>query len=177
MKLGPRGVKTLKVVHLGATVLWMGGVLSWLPLVFSFASATSYSAQHVTYEHFRLIAFNVIGWGGMTSFLSGLAISFLSSWGLLKYRWTMAKLVLTLCGVAFGMFFVEVRMVRGLEMMEALGERAFNSPALLANHRELTVGVLIEVVMFLAIVSIAVFKPWIRRGARTPEIAVGAQRV
>jgi hypothetical protein len=67
------------------------------------------------YRNLRAIAWNVIGWGGIGSVVSGLAVGELTTWGIFRQGWAVPKLVLTVLGVLFGMFYLEEHMLIGLK--------------------------------------------------------------
>lgn len=153
MKIGSNGAKVLKTVHLVFVVMWMGGVISWLPLVYGLSEVKPGTPD--MYLHLRAIAWNVIGWGGIGTFVTGVALSLLTHWGLFKQLWTAAKLVLTLCCIPYGMFVVEATMLRGLDLTtSAAGE------ALVAgNIQTLKLAMAGVLTGFTTILALAVFKP------------------
>lgn len=75
---------------------------------------------------------------------------------LFKRRWILAKLLMTIGGVLFGMLFLEQHMLDALALLE-------NSPSaheeFAAHRRAIRIGLLGQLALFLAIVSVAVFKP------------------
>ncbi len=153
-RLTVHAARPLKLVHLTFVALWFGGLAAWLPLVFRIRPGTPDALA--TYLNLRAIAFNVVGWGGIGSFFSGLAIGGLTTWGLFKRRWTVAKLGLTAAGILNGMFYCERHMLAGLAMLErdpSAGE------AFRANHAALELGLVAQMALFFSIVAVAIFKP------------------
>lgn len=157
-RLSVLAARPLKLVHLTFVVMWVGGVVAWLPLVFGVGLGRTPDAL-TTYLNLRAIAFNVVGWGGIGSFFSGLAIGGFTTWGLFKRRWTVAKLVLTVVGILNGMFFCERHMLAGLEMLQQVqGDPAATEP-FRANHHLLEIGLVCQVGLFLLITAVAIYKP------------------
>lgn len=154
-RLSVQGARPLKILHLACISLWIGGLAAWLPLVFG-AGLQSADAAHTTYLHLRAIAWNVVGWGGIGSFLSGLALAGLTTWNLFTRRWIVAKLLTTVSAVLIGMFFIERHMLAGLAMLENRSQLTANFTD---NHRLVQIGVVGQLSFFVAIIAIAVLKP------------------
>ncbi len=154
-RLSVRAARPLKVAHLAFIILWVGGLAAWVPLVQA-GQWGGVDGTRGAYLHMRAIAWNIIGWGGVGSFLTGLAIGGFSTWGLFKRKWVVAKLVLTMGGIAFGIFFVERHMLDGLAMLEV---PAFEAARFLANHRALQLGIACQLILLLTILGVAVLKP------------------
>ena len=160
MKLGARGTQALKTLHLVAVVMWMGGLITWVPLIHGLSGVQAGGAE--MYLHLRAIALNVIGWGGIFSFVSGVALGSLSHWGLFRQLWTAAKLVLTLSCIPFGMFFIEATMLDGLRT-------ASGGAPVESNLGTLKWSVALQLGAFAAMIVLAVFKP--RRFGRGRSVA------
>lgn len=166
MKLGRRGTRALTTVHLVFTALWVGGVAALLPVAMT-VDPVDPAAARSTYLNLRTIAWNVVGWGGIGSFTTGVALGGLTSWGLFKRRWTIAKLGLTVGGVAFGMFFNERHMLAGLAVLESGAMTGTRGAAeFAAHHAAFERGLLLQLGAFALILAIAVFKPSLRLRAR-----------
>ncbi|HEY8432650.1 MAG TPA: hypothetical protein VIL20_29970 [Sandaracinaceae bacterium] len=157
-RLSPRAARPLKIAHLASVALWMGGLAAWLPLVL----ATE--ATHVSWLHLRAIAWNVIGWGGIGSFATGLALGGLTTWGLVRRPWTVLKLVMIGAGILFGMFFIEQHLLDGIAAIEA----GAADGAIAAHRSAMRAGVVAQLALFLSIVAVAVLKPGEGRSERPP---------
>jgi len=73
-KLKGRGARLLKTAHIVCIAIWFGGVMSWSIL-------TDYQSTRAAYLNMRSIAWNVIGWGGIGSLLTGLMNALLTNMG------------------------------------------------------------------------------------------------
>lgn len=158
-RLSRSAARPLKVAHLASVALWMGGLAAWVPLVFA---TEPVDATHVTWLHLRAIAWNVIGWGGIGSFATGLALGGFTTWGLFRRPWTALKLVMTAAGILFGMFFIEQHLLDGIAAIE--GGAAHD--AIAAHRSAMRAGVIGQLALFLGIVAVAVLKPGDARGER-----------
>lgn len=120
-----------------------------------------YDSVHITYLHLRSIAWNVIGWGGILSFLTGLLNGLLTKWGLFRYTWIKVKLASTIGMILLGMFYTEQKMLVNLQMLEN-DQNAMRSAGFLANHVALQWVVPIQLLLFFLIVLISLLKPWMK---------------
>lgn len=155
-------INALRVLHFTALALWLGGVLSCLPLLFQ-ADVTKPELFYHAYTQMRAIAWNVIGWGGIFGLVSGLLLVWVAKWNLQKNRWVQAKLVLTLVFILFGMFYNEHRILTVIARLEETGIIAMQDTELLSMHQELRTGMLISAFGFILLIVIAVFKPGMQK--------------
>lgn len=165
-KLKGRGARLLKTIHIVCIAIWFGGVMSWFPLVYG-ADLTDYESTRTAYLHMRSIAWNVIGWGGIGSLLSGLMNALLTNWGLFKHKWVTFKFFAVICLILYGMFFLEDRMMLNIGLFEEIGQAALVNEDFLRNHMYIRRGLLIEALAFVIIISVSVFKPWSHWKKRT----------
>ena len=158
-KLKGRGARFLKPIHIVCIAIWFGGVMSWFPLVYG-ADLSDYDSTRAAYLNMRSIAWNVIGWGGIGSLLTGLMNALLTNWGLFKHKWVTFKFFAVICLILYGMFFLEARMLLNIDLLEDMGRVALADNDFLRNHLYIRRGLLIEVLAFVTIISVSVFKPF-----------------
>lgn len=170
-KLGPQSAKVVLVLHFCCLALWLGGVLSCLPLLFQ-ADINQYDSVYTTYIHMREIAWNVIGWGGIGSFITGVVLAVFTKWGLFRHKWVMTKFFLVIVLILFGMFFNEHRILANIELLESNGTGALLSQAFLSNHVTLKAGMIGVAAGFVSLITIAVYKPWMKKRHATHSSAV-----
>lgn len=160
--LGNKSAKAVLVLHFCSLALWLGGVLSCLPLLFQ-TDTDNYDSMLSTYIHMRQIAWNVIGWGGIGSLFTGLALALFTQWGLFRQKWVMAKFFITIGLILFGMFFNEHRILRNIEILENYKTEALLNEVFLTNHATLKMGMVGTPAGFILLIIIAVYKPWMSR--------------
>lgn len=161
-KLGVKSTKAVLILHFCSLALWLGGVLSCLPLLFQ-TDINNYDSVHTTYVHMREIAWNVIGWGGIGSFLTGLGLAIFTNWGLFRHKWVMTKFFLTIGLILFGMCFNEQRILMNIKLLENNGTEALLNQAFLSNHATLKMGMVGASAGFVLLIIIAVYKPWMKK--------------
>lgn len=146
------------MVHLIFLSIWFGGVIALFPLIYG-VDLTDHHKTYSTYLNMRVMAWNVIGWGGIGSVLTGILNGLVTSWGLFRYKWVTIKLFAVMGLVLFGMFFMESNMLKNLDLLETRSN-ALADPEFIRNHRQFKLGLIIEALVFSLLVSISIFKPW-----------------
>jgi uncharacterized membrane protein len=161
-KLSGKGAKFLKTIHIVCIAIWFGGVMNWFPLVYG-ADLSHFESTRAAYLNMRSIAWNVIGWGGIGSLLTGLLNALLTNWGLFKHKWITFKFFTVICLILYGMFFLESRMLLNIDLLEEMGRTALVNEDFLRNHTYIRRGLVFEGLAFIAIIMISVFKPRLSR--------------
>lgn len=158
IKLNTTAAKMLKSIHIFCVTLWVGGLLAWVPLVYSMPLNDA-TATYITYLNLRAIAWDVIGWGGIGVFVSGILNGLLTKWGLFKHKWIIIKFVLTIAMILFGMFYTEHHMLANLELLQRLKVDALRDTVFLQTHKEIKLVVPLQLLVFFIIIMISVLKP------------------
>lgn len=161
IKLPPRQLRWLKVLHLICVSCWLGGAVSLLLLYFLKSDiddgqvllGINQSIHHVD------MAVVVIP-GAIGCLITGLAYSTLSNWGFFKQRWLLVKWIITVSAILFGTFFLGPWETTMMNISAELGLAALTDKEYLYNQRmNLWFGTL-QCVVLLFTVWISVFKPW-----------------
>lgn len=152
-----RWLQIIKVLHFCSLALWMGGVAAWLPIL-SMVDLSDVEGARRSYLTLRTIAWNVIGWGGIGSVITGVALAALSEWGFTRHRWVIIKLIAAPALVLFGMFFVEEQMLTNLANLEAGAEGSL----LTETQSKIWLGLITLLCGFTGIIAVSVIKPWSR---------------
>lgn len=161
-KLGPKGSRALKIIHICCIAIWFGGVMSWFPLVFQ-ADLSDFEQTKTTYYNLRSIAWNVIGWGGISSFITGFLLGTFTRWRLFKHGWVTAKFFTVIGLILFGMFFLEDLMLTNLDLLINSQASVLNDPDFQHNHSLIKVGLLFEAFVFISVIAVSILKPRFRK--------------
>lgn len=91
----PRIRKFALTVHITTSVAWIGAVIAYLALVI-----TTMKSQDTQMVRSAFLAMEPITWFALvplsfTSLLTGLVMALGTPWGLFRYYWVLAKLILT----------------------------------------------------------------------------------
>jgi hypothetical protein len=148
----PRFQKLAFLAHITFSVGWFGAVVPYLAL--AIAALTSREEQMV---RAACLSMEFIGWFVIVPFslaalLSGLVQSLGTRWGLFRYWWIVAKLVLTV--VAVLVLFQHMRDVSRVSLMAKEGVLSS------ANLRPELIHSAGGLLVLLAVMTLSVFKPW-----------------
>ncbi len=88
----------------------------------------------------------------------------LPSGSFFKHKWITVKFITVVCLILYGMFFLETRMLLNIDLLELNGASALESEAFQRNHKYIRYGLILEIAVFVFIISVSVFKPWKKSG-------------
>ena len=95
MTMAPRLRKFALSVHLTASVGWIGAVVAYLALVFVARATQDVETLRGAWVAMESIGRYVLVPLSISSFLTGLMMSFGTKWGLFRHYWVLISLVLT----------------------------------------------------------------------------------
>ncbi|MGH8932807.1 MAG: hypothetical protein ACRDZO_19845 [Egibacteraceae bacterium] len=173
-----RAKRTLDFFHYVTSVGWLG--VGFCQLTLNVIALTSgeppltHAAHAITHIFDRALLIAL----GTGSLVSGALLGMKTKWGLVRYWWVLAKLVLTVVALVFG----------GVWMGGWIGEAVTRSsmpaglsdPAYLALRDQLMAGSISTVLTLVLMTFLSVFKPWGRTWLRRdnpPTAAAGVRRV
>ncbi|MEH7418418.1 DUF2269 family protein [Neobacillus drentensis] len=158
-KIGPNGMKWLKMIHVFLVVLFFGGILSSLALNFHI-DLTKYDESYLGYKNLIVISDNIIRWGAIGTLLIGFTYGFFTNWGFFKHKWVGVKFVLYMIQTFIGIFVVDKLMVANMELLETQKEMALTNPLFIRNHEIRQDAVYFQVIVTIFIFIISFLKPW-----------------
>lgn len=158
-KIGPYGMKWLKILHVFLVVLFFGGILSSLAINLSI-DLTKYDESYLGYKNLIIISDQIVRWGAIGTLLVGFTYGFFTNWGFFKHRWVGVKFVLYIIQTMVGIFVVDKLMVANMELLEAQKEMALKNPAFIHNHEIRQYAVYFQVAVTSFIFILSFLKPW-----------------
>lgn len=123
-KLGPAGMKWLKIIHILLAAMFFGGIMSSLALHFA-VNMAAYEETLSFYQHAVIISDHTIRIGAVGTLLIGFIYGILTKWGFFKHRWITVKWVLFIIQTFIGIFIVDQLMTSNMDMLEAEKKRRF----------------------------------------------------
>jgi len=158
-KIGPKGMKWLKIIHVFLVVLFFGGILSSLALNLHIDFAR-YDESYLGYKYIIVISDNIIRWGAAGTLLVGFIYGFFTNWGFFKHRWVGVKFVLFIIQTIVGIFVVDKLMLANMELLEIQKEWALSNPIFIENHLMRQYAIYFQVLVTIFIFIISYIKPW-----------------
>ncbi|WP_459502356.1 DUF2269 family protein [Bacillus sp. C1] len=167
-KIGPNGMKWLKMIHVFLVVLFFGGILSSLVLNLHI-DMTKYEESYLSYKTLIAISDNIVRWGAIGTLLIGFTYGFFTNWGFFKHRWVGVKFVLYIIQTIVGIFIIDKLMVTNMELLETQKEFALSNPVFIQNHEIRQYAVYFQVAVTIFIFIISYLKPWRKKKLRLKQ--------
>ncbi len=166
MRLNRRNRRALLVVHVAASVSWLGLALALLALGIAGATAGDAQGRAAAYRAMRIVADSLVLPVSALSLLSGLVLALGTHWGLARHHWVRVKFWVSLAAAAASVF--ALRTVIGQAV------HAVDTGTPVAGHaRDLVVAPIVSTCTYAFLTAISVLKPWgpTRRGRMHPAAA------
>jgi hypothetical protein len=103
-QLRPRPRKALVAVHAVSAACWIGVALTFVAMSVVAMSANDIRTTQIVYEIMATFDITLLPWTNFATFLTGIALSMTTKWGLIRYYWVTAKIVIAvgILVMAFG---------------------------------------------------------------------------
>lgn len=158
-KIGPNGMKWLKMIHVFLVVLFFGGILSSVTLSL-LLDLTTYDETYLGYKNIVMISDHVVKWGAIGTLLVGVVYGFFTNWGFFKHRWVGVKFVLYIIQTIVGIFIVDQLMMANMELLETQKQLALSNPTFIRNHEIRQYAVYFQVAVTIFVFIISFLRPW-----------------
>jgi hypothetical protein len=177
LRLGPR--KFALTAHVISSIGWAGGVASFLALAIAGLTSSNVALIRGSYVAMDLIYWSVIIPLGLGSLATGLVSSLGTEWGLFRYYWVVAKLLLTVPATMLMLMHLQpVGRMADLAMEETL-----SSGDLMGPRMQLLAYAAAALAVLLATTALSTYKPRGRtqygagkRSLELPTTAIGDRR-
>lgn len=147
-----RGRQVALFAHVAVSLGWMGAGSANVVLAFTAIGTSDVGLRHACYLLIeRIDAFVVIP-AAFAALVSGVLSGLVTPWGLLRYWWVLAKLVLTVGVVGFSTL--------GVGVWVELSIRATDAGEVSPYAVRLAGGAVANIVAFLIMTWLSVAKPW-----------------
>lgn len=164
-KLNPQGVKVLKMFHLFFAVLWIGGGIALLAVLF-LVYPESGDELYMKSRVIQVIDDFLIIPGAIASLLIGVVYGVWTNWGFFKHRWITAKWILTVCQILFGTFFLGPWVNNNVDIAFELRDAALDHSTFLHNVQMSKIcGTIQVVILVVGFIIVSVAKPWKKKKA------------
>jgi uncharacterized membrane protein len=161
LKIGAKGQKWLKGLHLICVACWIGGAVSLLVL-YPFKNGVEEAGVlygiNQSIHHVDMVV--VVIPGAIGCLLTGLIYSIFTRWGFFTHGWVTIKWVVTLGGIIFGTFWLGPWETRMMELSGQLGLSALRNAEYLDNERLNAIWGTVQCLTLMVTVFISILKPW-----------------
>ncbi len=152
-------MKMMKLLHLVASFLWVGGALSMMLILTWFHPENPYE-MYMFAHALKAIDDYLIITGAYGFLVSGVLYGVLTHWGFFKHKWVTAKWLLTIGMILSGTFLMGPCVNGNALPMEEISRYATDSEWFWANVEQTTTWGWVQLVLMAITVIISVYKPW-----------------
>jgi hypothetical protein len=157
-RLAPTTRKWLLLLHIVASVGWLGINVGNLTLAVTGLTTDDPAVQHAALSAIYLIGGPLLIPVSLLAYASGIVLGYYSKWGVFRYRWVLVKFVLTTIAVVL----VPLSLLPGLRELSAL--TAATPPGQLVALGDLGMSILsagiVSTTMYVTCSVLSVLKPW-----------------
>lgn len=166
----PAARKLILTIHIGASVAWIGAVLSYLALDIVTARGGDVTTLKTAYVAMAIVARWIIIPLAFAAWTTGVLIAVTTSWGLFRHYWVVISLILTT--IALVVLLVEMRTIDALASVAADATTTEEELRALPSTLPHSIGGLLVLTVVLAL---NIYKPrgltrygWRKQGERRP---------
>lgn len=167
-KLSATRLKILKISHLLFAIMWIGGVMALVSLQLGAIPATKEMMYMAAVTHLIVDEFFLIP-GGIGIVVTTIIYGMFTDWGFFKQRWLAVKWVLTILLVIIGAGYMGVTIKENVVYAQTLLSENGSTDVYWANVYNVAVAGIIQLIGFVFIVAISVFKPWKRNSKQSKK--------
>ncbi len=164
-----RGKALLKTIHVLSACTWLGSIASVVLLQCLRGWSNDLHEVSALNLHFSIMDFALIIPGTVGSLVTGFFICKTTSWGFFRYRWVIAKWVLTLYGIVTGSALLGPWQLQMVALSGGAAETQGLTPDYDLIRLAFTLVGLVQVLVLVLTVAISIRKPWGRRRVTATE--------
>ena len=157
----------LLTIHIMFSGIMLGNMAIFLILNITAAATSEPDVFRACYRVMHILADSSVRASTIGAVVSGVLLSVLAHWGLVRYYWIIAKELLTLYVIAVNFVGMHVWSLKAVRLSATAGLDALQNPEFTANRLALFVGVAFQIVSLVAMFLLSVYKPWGKRAPRS----------
>ncbi|SMB83460.1 conserved hypothetical protein [Desulfonispora thiosulfatigenes DSM 11270] len=159
-KLGVKGTKTLKGIHLFFVCAWLGAGISLFMLGLFKGSITNGDELYAMNLATKIIDDYLIIPAAMGTLLTGIIYSIFTRWGFFKFKWITFKYIITVAQILFGSFFLGPWLNEAIKIVDLERSAALQNLTYLHNSQmNLYLGA-VQMSLLVVVIFISIYKPW-----------------
>lgn len=156
--------KLLLAVHLLFSGILLGCTAVFVILDLTALFARDQMTLEACYRIMHLLSRTSLRASTIGSVVSGILLSVFTSWGLLKFRWIVAKEALSLPVLALGLYGIYEWSLRGLRIVTANSSETWKDAGFQSDGLMLGTGIALQLLSVVLLYLLSVYKPGGRTG-------------
>ncbi|MFL6054718.1 MAG: hypothetical protein ACJ72W_17620 [Actinoallomurus sp.] len=162
-RMPPRVRKVVTVVHVISSVGWLGLTLCLLTLGTTALVSDDPVLVRSIYRAMKVLGDVLIIPVTLTALLTGLLLALGTRWGLFRHYWVITKFGLTLLAAAASIFELRARFHEAASLVAQHPTGPVSAMHMGALRATLVVAPTVALCVYVANVTLSIFKPWGRR--------------
>ncbi len=146
--------------HLLFSAIMFGGAIAFLILSITAANTSDEGVLKACYASMHVLAKTSVRASTIGALVTGILLSVLTHWGLIKYYWIIAKEGLMIISILLGPISMEALTLKAVTLTTAEGLNALSDPSFTVNSGQLWIGIILQILSVGGMFVISVFKPW-----------------
>ncbi len=155
----PKGLKILKIFHLIFAIMWIGGVMALICVEMGSSPKNNEMVYMSAIDQLIIDEFFLIP-GGIGIVITAIIYAIFTKWGFWKHNWLKVKWLLTIALVIIGAGYMGMLIKENVAYIEGVMPTTEYLAQYWINVRNIAIAGIIQLVGFISIVIISVFKPW-----------------
>ncbi|WP_280355573.1 PDR/VanB family oxidoreductase [Nocardia otitidiscaviarum] len=158
-RVRPRTRKALVAAHVIAAACWVGVAVAISAMAFVALTAADIETSRVAYELMAAFDITLLPWCNFATFLTGLALGITTPWGVIRYYWLAAKLVIAVAILVMAFGFLHNALETAAAQAAVLAD-AGGTPADLTAAADVALwGFAASAVSLIGAVLLSLYKP------------------
>lgn len=156
-KLGAKGMKVLKSIHLLLVMMWTVGMIAMAILFL--LQPESGDELYMTLNIILFIDLALVIPGALLTILVGIIYGVFTNWGFFRHRWITAKWIVSVAIILVGTYYFSPHLENALEIADRTRDAALHNPVVASDMAKAFVTAICEGIAAVILVVLSVFKP------------------
>ncbi len=152
-------MKILKIFHLLFAVMWIGGVMALVCIELGTQPTNINMIMMSAIDQLIIDEYFLIP-GGIGIVITAIMYGAFTKWGFFKFSWLKVKWILTILLVLLGAGYMGVQIKYDVKLIQDAMASGIAPDEYFTNIRNIAIAGLVQLVGFILITIISVFKPW-----------------
>lgn len=156
----------LLTIHIMFSGIMLGNMAIFLVLNITAAATGDPDLFRACWRIMNVLADSSVRASTIGAVVTGVLLSVLTHWGLVRYYWIIAKELLTIGAIAVNFIGMHGWTLKALRLTESAGLGAWQHPDFADIRLTLFIGIGFQIAALAAMFLLSVYKPWGKRAAR-----------
>jgi ABC-type uncharacterized transport system permease subunit len=153
-------------LHLVFAAIMLGNMVTFLILSITAAATDDIGVLKSCFTAMQVLAGSSVRAATIGTVVTGIVLSVMTHWGLIKYYWLIVKELLTILAIGLNFIGMYVWTHKAVQLVDAYGIQTLSNPSFAEVRLTLFFGIGIQILSLVAMYVLSVYKPWGQRRRR-----------